>query len=76
LRTALDGAASAGTGRVEEGLAHLGSPHCQDCRDERRAISSERFLALSPRVVDGIDMVAIARQRRNVGELDGMRWAA
>jgi len=67
-------------GQLEEALADLGSPQCQDCRDARRPISSERFLALSPRVVDGIDVAAIAEQHRDVGapgaELDGMSWAA
>jgi hypothetical protein len=66
--------------QIEEGLTRLGSLQCHDCRDERRPISPERFLALSRRVVDGIDMTAIAEQRLNVGtrgaELDGMRWAA
>jgi hypothetical protein len=67
-------------GQIEEGLADLGSPQCQDCRDERRPINPERFLAVSGGVVDGIDMVAIARQRRNArtpgAELDDMSWAA
>ena len=67
-------------GQVEEGLARLGSPQCQDCRDERRPISPGRFLALCHDFVDGIDMAAIVRQRRNAGTveamLDGMSWAA
>jgi hypothetical protein len=66
--------------QIEEALAHLGSPQCQDCRDERRPISPESFLALSRGVVDGIDMAAIAAQRRNAcnpgAELDDMSWAA
>jgi hypothetical protein len=67
-------------GLVEEGLARLGSPQCQDCRDEHRPISPERFLALSSRVVDGIDMAAIAERLRYVrgreAERDDMSWAA
>jgi hypothetical protein len=66
--------------QIEEGLANLGSPQCQDCRDQRRPINPERFLAVSGGVVDGIDIVAIARQRRNArtpgAELDDTSWAA
>jgi hypothetical protein len=66
-------------GQIEEGLYRLGSPQCQDCRDERLPLNPEHFLALGPAVVDGIDMAAILRRRRNLGAeagLDGMKRAA
>ena len=67
-------------GEIEEVLVRLGSPQCHDCRDAHLPISPERFLALSRRIVDGIDMAAIAEQLHNVGtpaaEPDRLRWAA
>jgi hypothetical protein len=65
---------------IEAILVRLGSLQCHDCRAADQPISSERFLALGRRVVDGIDMAAVAEQLYDVGPsaipLDRLKRAA
>jgi hypothetical protein len=67
-------------GEIEAILIRLGSLQCHDCRASDQPISSERFLALGRRVVDGIDMAAVAEQLYDVGtsalQLDRVKRAA